>query len=488
MSDKYLDEENDFLKWMHQNSMEKKDDMEEFIGEDYQKSYNEKEFLYHPEEVYEEKFEEKANLDEDNQFFQDEKYFDYSSKNNTLGNTQKHKFEGFKEFMENKNTRGNDEKYEYINKYIDSKISKVNKRWRFLRVFALVLAGSLMGSFLTMYGMQPSNEKFSKTPTESISINASQEANIENVVAIKATPSVVAITVKYRESRGFFGGIVEGEAIGSGVITSEDGYIITNAHVVNNKPEDIKVLFHNNEKANAVIVWKDETLDLAIIKADAKNLVPIEFADSDNVRVGDKAIAIGNPVGLNLQSTLTSGYISGLNRTIRLEDGNIMDGLFQTDASINSGNSGGALLNKNGQLIGINTAKVKSTDGIGFAIPVNITKGIVNGIIEKGSFKQVQIGIRGINLDVYKQHSLDKIEQDEGVYVTDVVEGSAASNSNLKSGDIIIGIGEKKVESMNKLKQLLLSYKVGDSAVLKVIRGGKELKIDITFLGAAPNL
>ncbi len=376
--------------------------------------------------------------------------------------------------------------------YIDKEIKKSKSKFALFKGLALVLVGAVLGSFIGVN--LAGNTKFNKgllgDKTNAVTINANEEMSIENAVAVKATPSVVGITSKYKTQGGFFGmQSQEASSIGSGVIVSEDGYILTNNHVIENNPESISVLFYDNKASEAKVVWKDATLDLAIIKVDGKNLTPIEMGDSDNVRVGDKAIAIGNPVGLNLQSTLTSGYISGLNRSITVDNGVIMDGLFQTDASINSGNSGGALLNKNGQLIGINTAKVRSTDGIGFAIPVNIAKGVVKSVIEKGTFTPVTLGIRGVNLDVYKQYSADKdVGADQGVYVSDIVENSSAANSDLKVGDIIIGLNNQTIESMNKLKQVLLGLKTGDKVNMKVIRNNKEETISITFSDANPNI
>lgn len=376
--------------------------------------------------------------------------------------------------------------------YIDKEIKKSKSKFALLKGLALVLVGAVLGSFIgvNLAGNTKFNQGLLGDKTSAVTINANEEMSIENAVAVKATPSVVGITSKYKTQGGFFGmQSQEASSIGSGVIVSEDGYILTNNHVIENNPESISVLFYDNKASEAKVVWKDATLDLAIIKVDGKNLTPIEMGDSDNVRVGDKAIAIGNPVGLNLQSTLTSGYISGLNRSITVDNGVIMDGLFQTDASINSGNSGGALLNKNGQLIGINTAKVRSTDGIGFAIPVNIAKGVVKSVIEKGTFTPVTLGIRGVNLDVYKQYSADKdVGADQGVYVSDIVENSSAANSDLKVGDIIVGLNNQTIESMNKLKQVLLGLKSGDKVNMKVIRNNKEETISITFSDANPNI
>lgn len=440
-------------------------------------------------------FEKWINSAEDSELNRDtayshEKYeeyiHDYSPR---FKNTEEIDISDYYEELRGKN-REIDEK---IKLYIDRRLEEIRPKPKktLIKTVSFLLVGSLLGSFVGLrIGMNLEKNRIHSLNPNAISISSNEELNIENAVAIKATPSVVAITVKYRARGGFFGmENIEAQAIGSGVVISENGYILTNAHVVTTSPEVVNVLFHDNSNAEAKIIWKDETLDLAIIKTNSENLTPIELADSDNVRVGDKAIAIGNPVGLNLQSTLTSGYISGLNRTIKMEDGQIMDGLFQTDASINSGNSGGALLNRKGQLIGINTAKVRSTDGIGFAIPVNTTKQIISSIIKNGNFKQVLLGIRGINLEIYKQHSLARdLGADEGVFVSEIVQGGSADKSGIKSGDIIIKIDDKKIESMNKLKRVLLNYKQGDTVKITVVRDGKKEILTMTFQEIDPNI
>ncbi|NLW52033.1 MAG: trypsin-like serine protease [Tissierellia bacterium] len=418
-----------------------------------------------------------------------------SSIDSNAGSNERHfsdheyEFERAKrEFYENKEREEKQKEQEKLRGIIQEEVRKSKPKYGFLRALALVLVGSVIGSFIG-FGVGKSNDKkqvaiSSNNPT-SISISANEEVNVENAVAEKSIPSVVGIQVNITRQGGFFGEqILQGEAIGSGVIVSEDGYIITNAHVIADATEDnINILFHNNDKAQAKLIWKDENIDLAIIKTDSTGLTPMELADSDDVKIGDKAIAIGNPVGLNLQSTLTSGYISGTNRSIQMQNGYVMDGLFQTDASINSGNSGGALVNSKGQLIGINTAKVQSTDGIGFAIPVNVAKSIINSVIDKGSFQSVQLGIQGVNLDIYRQrYELDfKVDSTDGVLVMEVVDGGNASRTDIKPKDVIVSIDGVKIESMNKLKQVLLKYSANDKATIDIIRDGKVKQVELTF-------
>ena len=217
------------------------------------------------------------------------------------------------------------------------------------------------------------------------------------------------------------------------------------------------------------------------MKVEKTGLSPVEMGDSDKVAVGDKAIAIGNPLGLDLQSTLTSGYISGLNRSITLEGGSTMDGLMQTDAAINGGNSGGALLNSKGEVIGINTAKASSGEGIGFAIPINTAKSIVDSIKENGSFQSVLLGIQGVELDVYEKYFEMETGAKNGAVVRKVEDGSPAAKAGIEIGDVISKIDSKEIESMNDLRKALLDYKIGDKVEITVVRNTKEKTLELTF-------
>lgn len=322
----------------------------------------------------------------------------------------------------------------------------------------------------------------SKTENQNITINA-KEDSIESAVVDKTIDSVVGITtISESNQPSLFGpqsGYVEG--VGSGVIVTKDGYILTNSHVVNNGDTlNISVLLSNDETVDADLIWNDETLDLAVIKIDKNNLKPIEMTDSDKVEVGDKAIAIGNPLGLELQSTVTSGIISGLNRSVSVESGVTMDGLMQTDAAINAGNSGGALLNKEGKLVGINTAKAGNSDGIGFAIPINTAKAVIDQIKEKGTYDPVYLGITGIGLDAIKPYfEYNHIDPgtEEGVFVQDVY----VNDSPFKKGDIITKIGDKEVKDMSSLKKILLDYRLGDSEKITIVRDNKKKEINFKF-------
>lgn len=467
--------DDEFLRWLQDN---KNQDESNNANEDFEKRQDDIDQV--SDFDYETYSDNDQKIDDDNMKFEDEDFTEDSKKDY---------------YSETSYKRPNED---YINKiyvdkdYVDEQIAKIKPRFSTFRILALILVGAILGSFIgpLVKDKMPVYSNPSSTNQSSININTSEESNVENAVAKKAIPSVVGIHTSFIKSNPFMlGAEKKSEGIGSGVIVSEDGYILTNAHVIGDNPEKISVLFSDNTRAEAEVVYKNTNLDLAVIKVNKTGLPAIEFADSSKVQIGDKAIAIGNPLGFNLQSTLTSGYISGLDRSITMQDGTTMTSLMQTDASINSGNSGGALLNSKGQLIGINTAKAGSTDGIGFAIPSNTSKNIVDQIIEKGSFSQVVLGINGIDLDLYKQYTNNRsIEASKGVYIAEALKNSSADKAGLRAGDIITQIDDVEIDSMNKLQQTLITKRAGDKGKIKIIRDNKELDLDITYEGQQANI
>ncbi len=367
---------------------------------------------------------------------------------------------------------------------------------------SMVLIGAILGSALTMAsGWYLINEKgllrtqtvagstvAGQTTGKIITAPAAQTGETsENQVAAVVTPSVVGITTRTQvSSLPFFGqnGSNYVEGVGSGVILSSDGYIVTNSHVVDNGDAgDIRIVFADETSAPGEVIWSDAALDLAIVKTDRTDLEPVIIGSSEAVKVGDKAIAIGNPLGLDLQSTLTSGYISGLDRSITVEGGATMSGLIQTDAAINEGNSGGALLNSAGQLIGINTAKAGGTaSGIGFAIPIDTVKPIIEKVIADGDFKSVYLGVTGMNVGTIRaQGQTLEYEGESGVFIMEVMRGTAAAEAGLESEDVITRIEDHDIDGMTDLKKALLNYKVGDKVQVTYFRGNSEKTTDLTF-------
>src|SRR5690606_30266415 len=201
--------------------------------------------------------------------------------------------------------------------------------------------------------------------------------------------------------------------------------------------KNIKVLFNNGDKKEAKVLWYDSLLDLAVVKVDATGLPVAKLGDSDDLIIGETVIAIGNPLGLEFQSTVTSGIISGLNRTITVGN-NVIEDLIQTDASINPGNSGGPLLNAKGEVIGINTAKITSAEGLGFAIPINTVKPVIEQIVKTGDYKTVYMGILGIEVELYERQLGVDLAVDEGVVIIKVEDSSPADKAGLMNGDVLI--------------------------------------------------
>lgn len=387
----------------------------------------------------------------------------------------------------NENYREASPSMDDIKKVVRDEVKRVpQKKTPWLRIIIITLLFSVLSSMATAVKVKDIVEaeygrESQKTTSAKTTINVKGDENVENAVAKKAIPSVVGITT-VTQSNDIFNLNKYVQGVGSGVIVSSDGYILTNSHVVGNgKAKEMNVIFSNGEKTPGKLIWQDESLDLAVIKVEKTGLPVMDIGDSDKVSVGDKAIAIGNPLGLDLQSTLTSGYISGLNRTINMENGASMDGLIQTDAAINGGNSGGALLNEKGELIGINTAKASGGEGIGFAIPINIAKTIVNEIKEKGNFDTVKLGIQGVDLKIYEKYFQVETGAENGAVVIKVEPTSPAGKAGLQANDIILKLGDKEVSGMNDIRKALINYRIGDEVELEILRNGKNEKVKLKF-------
>lgn len=315
--------------------------------------------------------------------------------------------------------------------------------------------------------------------------------------ANKILPSIVGIKIEYTvNTQSFFGRSSSSTATasGSGIIISDDGYILTNNHVVSSSTSESNsyyqitdagkvtvTLFGDETEYEAKIVGQDEQTDLAVIKIEKTGLTKAEFADSDSVKVGEFAMAVGNPV--NMDSTVTTGIVSAVNRKITDSDGKTYT-CIQTDAAINSGNSGGALVNSEGKVIGINTLKLSGTgiEGIGFAIPINSTTDITSQLIQYSKVKRPFIGISGIDLNAETAKTYNLVE---GVYVKSVEDFSAAEKAGLKAGDVIIEVEGKSIKTMNELNEVKNSHKIGDELKLKINRNGTEKEITLT-LGEQP--
>ncbi|MGI6702575.1 MAG: S1C family serine protease [Clostridia bacterium] len=306
-------------------------------------------------------------------------------------------------------------------------------------------------------------------------VRAVAEKNIATVVSI--------VTMEIKRDEIFNPTEVRG--IGSGVIIQSDGYILTNDHVVGTKAREINVLFENGQEMAAVVLWQDPALDLAIIKVDAAGLPQAELGDSNEVAVGDIAIAIGSPLGLRFQRTVTSGVVSALNRSLTVgaqSEEVIMEDLIQTDASINPGNSGGPLLNARGQVIGINSAKASDAEGIGFAVPINIAKPIIKQVVEKGYFRPMYLGIDGYDREIAGYYNTD-IDIQNGIYVVKVHKNTPASDAGIREGDIILELDGQRLDSMVKMRSVLFSMDRPGKVDISIKRDGRVItrQVELTL-------
>ncbi len=317
-----------------------------------------------------------------------------------------------------------------------------------------------------------------------MSSNSSAITKIANQVG----PAIVGIRTTLVNNEQFWGRqAANSKSEGSGIIISKDGYIMTNYHVVEaanpknnlNYPVAVEVFLPDKRQAKAKFVGGDALNDLAVLKIELKDLPVAALGDSSQMQVGDLAVAIGNPLGMEFMGSVTSGIVSALNRTVTLEDKTLS--LIQTDAAINPGNSGGALVNAEGRVIGVNTVKIAESgvEGLGFAIPINTAKPIVNQLIMYGYVKgRPLIGISGqeITAPVAQYYHLP-----EGIYVTSVATGTGAEKAGLRKGDIIVSMANQTVKTMSDLDKIKKDYHAGESVNLVVQRGEKQLKLKLKF-------
>lgn len=362
-------------------------------------------------------------------------------------------------------------------------------------VFLSAMVGVLVGCMLTVMAMPYFLEKANldirtkgSQENETSNVQANQVTYVETTdnvyksVAKKAMPSVVGIQTTAIVQDRFWGFTYPATGVGTGIIVTDNGYVLTNYHVVQGATKDgVTVLLSDGTKEIGEIVWTEDKRDLAILKINRTNLQAAELGDSDALEVGDLAIAIGNPLGLDFERTMTEGIISGLNRSLQVDD-HIMDHLIQTSAAINRGNSGGPLLNAKGQVVGINTLKEGNGEALGFAIPINSVKPLIQQGVKNGKLEKVTLGISGTSIDEFRQKTGEDYGVTEGgVIIYKVQDKTPAKKAGLKPVDVILEIDGRKVDDMQMLAMELYSYKKGDKAVLTVIREGEKLKVEVQF-------
>ena len=342
----------------------------------------------------------------------------------------------------------------------------------FAGALAASKSGLIGGQVVVQQVARPDNAEAS-----SLGSTGGSSLSLQEVAAI-VQPSVVAITTEQMVSANtWFGGSYVQSGAGSGVIISEDGYILTCAHVVSGASNIIVQLYDDTEYT-ATLVGGDSSADIAVLKVEAEGLTPAVLGDSDALVVGEDAIAVGNPLG-TLGGTVTNGIVSALNREVTVENNQMT--LIQTNASISPGNSGGGLFNGNGELIGIVNAKssYSEAEGLGFAIPINNAMGIAQDLINDGYVKRPALGVTVIAADstTVQQYGLSA----PGVYIAEVNAGSGAEAAGLQPGDRIISIGDVAVNSTSDLTGYIRDKEIGDVVSLQIDREGKLLSVEVTL-------
>lgn len=372
--------------------------------------------------------------------------------------------------------------------------SRKNRRW--LIVGGIVLLVVLIGVVGVLLFRQLSNPSANQTgATQHQGLNndgnkvTTQEEEDIASVASKVSPSVVSITTKSSGSSSPYFGTQEEEGAGTGLIVSKDGYIMTNKHVIEGANTVNVIQADGTSYDNVKILGTDPLNDVAFLKVDGvSNLPAVELGDSTTVRVGQKVVAIGNSLG-QYQNTVTSGIISGTGRPVSAQSGDSVENLtdlLQTDAAINPGNSGGPLLNLKGQVIGINTAIVQDAQGIGFAIPINSTKGVLKGVLAGKGVQRAYIGVNFIPItaDVAKYYNLP-VKKGAYVYSSDsqsgVIAGGPADKAGLKDKDVITKVGGIEIGDQGGMASLVGEYAPGDTVQLTVLRGGQTLTLNVTL-------
>lgn len=340
-----------------------------------------------------------------------------------------------------------------------------------------------LGESIDTGASSSTNNQFNNLNLSQVSLSAYSDTAI--YAANKVLPSMVSISVEYKVS--YMGRTQTATGSGSGVIISEDGYILTNNHVISSADSSsfyqvtdatsltVKI-YGDEQEYSAKIVGTDSQTDLAVLKIDKTGLIPAEFGDSDSVLVGEFVLAVGNPYGLDY--SVTAGIVSALNREMTVD--NTTYNVIQADCAINSGNSGGALVNSKGQVIGITTLKLAGNgiEGVSFAIPINDTIDIYNGLIQNGKISRPFLGISGINID---EATAIRNNLTKGIYVDSVIAGSCAEKAGIQAGDVITKFDGQTVETMDSLNEIKNTKKVGDTVDITFYRKNNEKNVTLTL-------
>ena len=354
------------------------------------------------------------------------------------------------------------------------------------------IRNSIVGQQNSIVVSNNNNSNFNPENVNTYQVSLSSFSDTGVSVAQKVLPSVVGIKVTYPVRSYWSGNSSTVSAAGSGVIISQDGYILPNNHVISasssessyysiGEATEITVKLYNDETTyNATVVGSDAKTDLAVLKIDKTDLTAAEIGDSDSVLVGEWCMAIGDPLGM--ESSVSSGLVSALNREVQDEEGKTYH-VIQTDAAINSGNSGGALVNSKGQVIGINTIKVSGSgiEGLGFAIPINSTVSVTNDLIKYKKVIRPYMGVACVSITDETIKANPRANLTKGVYIRTVASFSPAEKAGLQSGDIMIAIDDQQISSYDEMTTIKDSHKVGDTITIKYVRNGVTKTTQLTL-------
>ena len=304
--------------------------------------------------------------------------------------------------------------------------------------------------------------------------NTSEKSKSTADMIEKVTKSVCGISKLSNLGGSILSTATETElGIGTGIIVSSNGYILSNSHVTGDRFSTCYVSIEDKGTYTGTVVWADKSLDLSLVKINSSNLISANIGDSDTTRVVETAYSIVNPVGFQYRRTVNSEIVSALNRTVKLqENGNdiYMSDLIQTDATINPGNSGGPLINVSGEVIGINSVKITTAEGIGFAVPINVVKPVIDSFVNKGSFEEATLGLFVYDESVSRYMNINN-RFSSGINISQIIKGGPADGKGIKEGDIIIKIDNKYLNTVNDLRQYIYTKNPGDKVMLNINKG-----------------
>lgn len=349
--------------------------------------------------------------------------------------------------------------------------------------------GTMIVSYLKLGGQEekPTNTiqgmRTNYQITNSVETEEKEETTIQEKIE-QINHAVVGISkIKNTESTIFLADGAEELGLGTGIMISEKGYLLTNAHVVGEKYSSCYVTFDLGNRYKAEVIWTDTSLDLAILKINGGQFTSAKLGDSETIKVAQEVYAIGNPIGYEFQKTVTKGIISAIDRTIKFTENEqeiYMSNLIQTDATINPGNSGGPLIDEQGEVIGINTIKITSAEGIGFAVPINIIKPILEKLERIGQFEEASLGIFAFDKNVLP-YLEEELEFQNGIYVESIIAGSAAEKAGILKKDVITQIDDQPINKMCDLREYIFEKNPGDEVKIKLLRRNIEKEIVVTL-------